>query len=293
MVRRGFSLVELVVVLAIIGLLAGLTLAAVQQVRSSAARLTCENKLKQVGLALHNYAQAHGSLPPGVSHRDGKDPFPFMGWHTRLLPYVEQTPRWEEAVAAFRSEKDFLKDPPHIGLSTAIPIYGCPVDARTRVAQPTSGGGLRGLTSYMGVNGTSAFRQDGCLFLDSAVRLADVTDGTSNTILVGERPPSADMVLGWWYAGWGQDKDGEADMLLGVRTVNNRRYAPSCEVGPHHFTAGRISNQCDAFHFWSLHPGGANFAFCDGSVRFLRYSADAVLPALATRAGGEVVPGDY
>ena len=293
MVRRGFSLVELVVVLAIIGLLAALTLAAVQQVRSSAARLTCQNNMKQVGLALHNYAQTHGSLPPGVSYRGGKDPFPFMGWHTRLLPHVEQQPRWAEAVAAFQVEKDFLLDPPHAGLSVALPVYGCPTDTRTQTPQATSGGALRGLTSYLGVNGRSAFHKDGCLFLDSAVRLADVTDGTSNTLLVGERPPSHDVVLGWWYAGWGQDKDGEADMLLGARTVNNRQYAPSCEVGPYHFTAGRISNQCDAFHFWSLHPGGANFAFCDGSVQFLRYSADSVLPALATRAGGEAVPGDY
>jgi prepilin-type N-terminal cleavage/methylation domain-containing protein/prepilin-type processing-associated H-X9-DG protein len=292
MTRRGFSLLELLVVIAIIGVLVGLTLAGVQSVRSSAARLACQNNLKQIGLASHQYAQAHGSLPPGVSHQDGKDPFPFMGWHTRLLPYIEQQSRWDEAVVAFRSEKDFLNDPPHTGLSAVIKAYGCPLDARTHSPHTSSTGSRRGLTSYLGVNGTSAYRKDGCLFLDSAIRLTDIGDGTSNTLLIGERPPSPDAVLGWWYAGWGQDKDGEADMLLGVRTANNRRYAPACGVGPYHFAAGTFSNQCDSFHFWSPHPGGANFAFADGSVRFVSYSANGIMPALATRAGGESVTLD-
>jgi prepilin-type processing-associated H-X9-DG protein len=98
------------------------------------------------------------------------------------------------------------------------------------------------------------------------------------------------MMLGWWYAGWGQDKDGEADAVLGIRTKNKRSpWGRSCPIGPYHYTAGRFDNQCDAFHFWSPHPGGANFLFVDGSVRFLRYEADPILPALATRAGGESV----
>jgi prepilin-type processing-associated H-X9-DG protein len=79
-------------------------------------------------------------------------------------------------------------------------------------------------------------------------------------------------------------------MLLGVRERNiGARYASWCAAGPYHFVPGTVSEQCDLFHFWSPHPGGANFAFADGSVHFLRYDADAILPALATRAGGEVV----
>ena len=125
------------------------------------------------------------------------------------------------------------------------------------------------------------------LFLDSAVRLTDISDGTSNTIAIGERPPSADLYFGWWYAGVGQLGNGDADTHLGVRGLNERVAGSTCPVGSYHFAAGRVRDQCDMFHFWSLHPGGANFAFADGSVRFLSYSADSVMPALSTRAGGE------
>jgi prepilin-type processing-associated H-X9-DG protein len=128
------------------------------------------------------------------------------------------------------------------------------------------------------------------LFLDSHVRLADITDGTSCTLMAGERPPSADCWYGWWYAGYGQAGTGSADMLLGARERNlGGPYVSSCPPGPYRFQAGRVENQCDLFHFWSLHPGGAHFLFADGSVRFLAYSAADILPALATRAGGEAV----
>ena len=148
----------------------------------------------------------------------------------------------------------------------------------------------RGLTSYLGVAGRSVARKDGVLFPGSAVRLTDVTDGTSQTLAVGERPPSHDMVFGWWYAGWGQDRDGDADVLLGVRARNTGAYAPGCRPGPYHFGPGAVDDPCAAFHFWSTHPGGAHFVFCDGSARFLAYEADPVMPALASRAAGDVVP---
>ena len=142
-------------------------------------------------------------------------------------------------------------------------------------------------TAYLGVEGQDFTRNGGLLFLDSRVRLADVTDGTSATLLAGERPPSANGVLGWWYAGWGQAKNGSAEMVLGVREWNV--YDNTCWPGPYFYSPGRVDNPCDAFHFWSLHSGGANFLFADGSVRFLPYSAAAVMPAVASRGGGEVV----
>jgi prepilin-type processing-associated H-X9-DG protein len=118
--------------------------------------------------------------------------------------------------------------------------------------------------------------------------LAGIRDGASQTIMVGERPPSTDLEFGWWYAGSGQSQlSGSGDMVLGVRELNKR--IPSCDAGPYSFTPGRLDNQCDMFHFWSLHSGGAHFLMADGSVHFLRYDADPIMPALASRNGGEIV----
>jgi prepilin-type processing-associated H-X9-DG protein len=127
--------------------------------------------------------------------------------------------------------------------------------------------------------------------LDSKVRLEDIIDGSTNTLIVGERPPSADLRLGWWYAGWGQNKTGSMDTTLGVRelNVNTSYHKNTCSQGPYDFARGQIDNQCDAFHFWSPHKGGAHFLFADGAVRFLSYDVNRIMPALATRSGGEAI----
>ena len=287
--RMAFSLLELVAVIAILALLTGLLLAAVQKVRASAAKARCQNQIRQLGLALHQFHDANHVFPPGVSSESPKEPFPFMSWSTRLLPYLEQQALWEAAVKAYQLDRNFLNNPPHTCLNTPVIHFACPSDERVRLVLSISKDcSQRALTSYLGVNGYDARRGDGVLFLDSHISLSDVTDGTSNTLAVGERPPSADFVFGWWYAGWGQDKDGEADMVLGARTSFRTTFGRRCDdPGPFFFQDGRFDNQCDAFHFWSPHPGGANFLLCDGSVRFIRYSANSILPALASRAGGE------
>jgi prepilin-type N-terminal cleavage/methylation domain-containing protein/prepilin-type processing-associated H-X9-DG protein len=288
--RSGFTLIELLVVIAIIVLLIGLLLAAVQKVRAAAARAKCQNNLKQIGLALHNYHDTHDHFPPGLSVQADRRRYPYLGWPARILPHLEQDPLWRAVTEAFATDPDpftFYGHAPHLPLlATPVALFACPSDGR--VPGPATVGGVSAaFTSYLGVEGTDQFRKDGLLYLDSAVRLTHVTDGTSQTLLVGERPPSADFRLGWWYRGWGQAQDGSAEMLLGAREWNTSR--PSCPPGPYQFGPGRIDHLCDAFHFWSLHPGGANFLFADGSVHFLAYSADPVLPALATRAGGEAV----
>lgn len=285
--RNGVTLVELLVVIAILAVLIGLLLPAVQGVRLAAGRLKCQNNLKQVGLALHIYHDTYAALPPGcvTSATAGQQ---HMSWLTRLLPFVEQQATWDEAVRAFESEPFFLGPIHHPILGRRQRAFECPLDVRAdRVVDFVEF--RTAFTSYLGVSGTKTPAADGVLFVDSRVPLIWVTDGTSQTLAVGERPPSQDGAFGWWYAGWGQNKDGSAEYLLGVREVRTTSRYSACPAGPYSFTPPNSKSICTVFRFWSLHPGGANFAFCDGSVRFLSYSADSILPALATRAGGEVV----
>ncbi|MSR54776.1 MAG: DUF1559 domain-containing protein [Gemmataceae bacterium] len=241
-----------------------------------------------MGLALHQYHDSVGHFPPGVSGERPSEPMPFVSWCARLLSYLEQETLWSQAVQVYKEDRDFLNVPPHTGLKTPVRHFSCPADARVRTAQPVGKQKvLRAFTSYLGVNGYGSPYTNGVFYLDSRTPLSEITDGTSNTLAVGERPPSHDLIFGWWYAGWGQDKDGEGDMLLGARTKNRSEYGRGCPDGPYDFKPGSFDNQCDAFHFWSPHSGGANFLFADGSVRFLRYSANPIMPALVSRAGGE------
>jgi prepilin-type processing-associated H-X9-DG protein len=285
------TLIETLVVLAIIGVLIGLTLAAVQRVRATASRTTCQNRLRQTALGLASHHAAHGRLPPGVSSKAGSDSFELMGWQARILPYIEQDAVWREIVAAIKTHPgDFTASPPH-PFSTVIPTFQCPADGRIREAVMARGKYLVALGSHLGVAGARNSRRDGVLHYDSSVAFTDITDGTSNTLMIGERPPSPDFWVGWWYAGYGVDFRGTADTVLGARERAGVTdpYFPDCGPGSAHFKPGKFDSMCDVMHFWSPHAGGANFAFADGSVRFLAYTADEILPALATRTGGEAV----
>jgi prepilin-type N-terminal cleavage/methylation domain-containing protein/prepilin-type processing-associated H-X9-DG protein len=289
--RAAFTLVELLVVLAIVGVLTALIVPAVQKARAAAGRVKCQNNLRQIVLAAQQYHDAFGSLPPGMRYRDGDDPYQFMSWLTELLPFLEQQALWALTLEAYQQSPSPLVNPPHVGMATVLPAFVCPADARAFFVQFAPRDGIDvALTSYLGVEGRDLFSQDGVLFRDSRVRMADVSDGTSQTLLAGERPASADFQFGWWYAGTGQQSTGSGDMVLGVREQNILSYPEApCPPGPYPFGPGDTSNQCDLFHFWSLHPGGAHFVFVDGSVHFLSYGAAAVLSALASRAGGEAV----
>lgn len=289
--RAAWSLIELIVVIGIIGLLTGLLLAAVQKVRGAALRTQCQNRLHNLGLAFHHYHDTSGRFPKGVSGEGAGEPMPYLSWCARLLPYLEDEQMWTQAVAAFRLDPDFMRNPPHVGLATPMKHFMCPADARVRDAQPLPlGGGKRAFTSYLGVSGTTAAARDGLLYLDSTVTASGIADGLSNTLAVGERPPSSGLVFGWWYAGWGQQKDGDCDMVMSTATVNHLVYERSCtERGPFLFATSSPTNPCGTFHFWSLHPGGAHFLMCDGAARFIRYgTSSSALGALASRAGGEV-----
>lgn len=192
---------------------------------------------------------------------------------------------WRDAVAAFAKDSFFRNDPPHAGVSTVMPQFLCPSEERKTVDYERV---TVGLTSYLGCGGTNQTTKDGVLYFGSRVRLGDIHDGPSNTLMVGERPASFDGRYGWWYGGWGFVKNGAGDSYLGAREFNPLNFVP-CPLGPYAFGPGRWDNPCATFHFWSLHPGGAHFLFADATVRFLRYSADPLMPALATRAGNEAV----
>ncbi|MBX9578700.1 MAG: DUF1559 domain-containing protein [Gemmataceae bacterium] len=282
---RGYALIELLVVLAIVAILLGLTLAAVQRVRAAAARAACADRLRQLGLALHNSHGGHNALPPGVTVGDDREPYQFLNWPARLLPYLEQDALWRQVLEGYRLRPDdFRENPPH-PFGVPVPAFTCPADPS---AQPRVWRGLSvAFTSYLGVSGTRQTRHDGVLYADSRTRFADITDGTSNTLLAGERPPAADGCCGWWYAGWGQNRDGSAESVLSTGERASSFWFTGCPTTPARYGPGKLDDQCAALHFWSLHPGGAHFLFCDGAVRFVPYAAADLLPALATRAAGD------
>lgn len=291
--RRSFTLIELLVVVAIGTVLLGLLLVAIQRGREAAARLKCQNNLKQLALALHQFHDVNDALPPGHRSIFNRDAMPFSGWPLSVLPYLEQQALYEQAKAAYRTSRSPFSNPPHTGLSTVLPEFACPSDGRITTPQFAPGSEkFVAFTSYLGVSGTASMMRDGVLYQDSRVKFADILDGTSSTLLLGERPPSAYFQFGWWYAGIGQRFSGSGDMILGVREPNLLPIVSGSACGPGNYPfvpANGFLDPCGMFHFWSPHPGGANFAWCDGSIRFLSYTANPLMPAFATRAGNEVI----
>jgi prepilin-type processing-associated H-X9-DG protein/prepilin-type N-terminal cleavage/methylation domain-containing protein len=325
--RAAFTVIELLVVIAVIGVLMGLLLSAVQKVRESANRAKCQNNLRQIGLALHDYHAQRETFPPGVDDPNQSPPNGYhtcWSWMATLLPYIEQENLWKQADDWAHSGSfsqaywwpwggalQTPPTPPNPALRQRIALYNCPSDARQLTTQfETIGPGTWSVTvAFTGYQGVSGVRGDyiapddqrmtGILYVASRTRIADITDGTSNTLLVGERPPSADLSFGWWFAGSGYEVlnatvwSGTGDVVLGAREYGyaNALGCPASKVG---FQAGRLDDPCDQVHFWSMHPGGGNFLFADGAVKFLAYSIDPLLPALATRAGGEgIEPNQY
>lgn len=294
-VRPAVSLLEVTVVLAIVSLLLGLLLSAVQSVRATSSRLACANQLRQIGLALHLYHDSQHSFPPGVAHPrlsssqpfgPDIDPYPLLNWPARILPFLEQDAAWRATADSYVIDPRAADLDLHPMYYRPLSFYTCPADSqRTRPNGPTTAG----TTSYIGVAGTTWHQKDGLLYMDSYTRTSSVLDGTSNTLLAGERPPNVRLGYGRWHGGWGRWIT--ADAYLGVR----ESFVPEsiCPQAPYAYQPGRLEDDCSAFHFWSLHPRGSNFLFVDGHVRLILYSGAATLPALATRDGGEPsIPSD-
>jgi prepilin-type N-terminal cleavage/methylation domain-containing protein/prepilin-type processing-associated H-X9-DG protein len=291
--RAGVTLLELLVVMGVFGILVALLLPAVQQARDRAVQVACRNNLHQIGLALHQHDGTYGSLPPppfAASPNTGLA----ISWMVMLLPFIDQTPLWQDTVAAFQADPNPRHNPPHIGFATVLPVYVCPSDGRLRSPQLDSDGEQAAFTSYVGVSGSLTGSWNGVLTGGMGeVRLTDITDGTSNTLMVGERPPSNLFDTGLWYLG---NYGIYSNIVLPVQVGLTPQYF-GCHPAPGSaffvYGPGRMDNPCDRFHFWSLHPGGAHFLFADGSVHFLPYSVGSLLPALATRNGGEVVEASW
>jgi prepilin-type N-terminal cleavage/methylation domain-containing protein/prepilin-type processing-associated H-X9-DG protein len=295
--RAGFTLIELLVVIAIIAILIGLLVPAVQKVRDAAARIKCANNMHQIGVALHNYHDQRGKFPMALNNgwpnagaftSDWGGPYWFWSWMGQSLPYVEEDNAYKAAQNFYATTgKDVFSGNPIEG--QLVKVWECPADNRVLINTNGASLGVPGqvaFTSYLGCAGTTGGywgsslttykdgNVDGILSRNINRRFADITDGSSNTFLVGERPPSLDLYYGWWFGGAGYDNSGVGDVVMGAREWG---YAAGlgCPTSKTGFQPGDLRTPCDQVHFWSLHSGGANFLKADASVKFYTYAIDS------------------
>jgi len=289
--RAAFTLIELLIAISVIGILLGLLLPAVQKVRAMASQTACQVKMKQLALAITHYHDANHRLPPGHRSAKSRQGIPFTGWTISILPFAEQEEIFHQShqdTLAINNPLEFTK---HSVFSKVVSLFVCPNDYRITAPQISlKTNHLAAFTSYLGNAGLNYRSKDGTLFQDSQLNLPSITDGTSNTLLLGERPPSGDFQFGWWYAGAGQVGTGSGDLILGVQEQNIMPavwQGPNCNPGFYSYQESQLDSPCNLYHYWSLHTGGANFAFSDGAVRFMPYSSRPVMPALASRNGND------
>jgi prepilin-type N-terminal cleavage/methylation domain-containing protein/prepilin-type processing-associated H-X9-DG protein len=300
--RRAFTLIELLVVIAIIAILIGLLIPAVQKVRASAQRIQCTNNLKQMGLGLHNYHDANLCLPPGyVCTSPSGDPnftsAPGWGWETFILPYIEQGNLYAQLQGAIQSNTPISSPTVAAAIQTHIAMYICPADltpagAFTLQALPanpsyplyyfqSSPSSVQAApSSYVACVGRDEDSDadgvfgSGVFYCNSRTRLTDITDGTSQTRLTGERAfanakgvwagaiPGCAMVFG---------TTNPSIAANGLTYPQTYIYAsPMLVQGHAHLVNPNTDPDGGTDDFSSLHDGGANVLFADGSVHFTK-----------------------
>lgn len=289
--RSAFTLIELLVVIAIIAILIGLLLPAVQKVRQAAGRLQCQNNLKQLGLGLHNHNDQNGCLPAAFRSAASTNTATSvdLGWTVSILPYIEQDALYKQ----FNLTLSYDNAANAAFANNRIPVYICPVAQLVRSG--AAAGGVTGFTTHyygvMGPKGTNpttgnaytvqalavphgGFADQGVINRDSVVRIASIPDGTSNTLAIGEIAHLTTGAQGYrnWTRGLASTACAAAKNV--DRAINGPGY--------------NGSNDFNDMSFGSDHGGGANFVFCDGSVRMLNENISlTVYKALASRNGGE------
>ncbi len=307
--RPAFTLIELLLVLAIIGVLIALLLPAIQKVREAAHRLSCQNNLKQMGLALHNYHDTNKGFPPGyaaaLSYQDGaSDTAPGWGWAAFILPYIEQGAVYH----GLRLGQPLQNSQ---AIQTMLPMYLCPSDlVPSGPFSVRDGFGnaicLAAPTSYAACCGSDASDTrgpigNGLFYRNSQTRISDIRDGTSETIMIGERAWS--NVNGIWAGAMpgGVIMRGRANPCQ--PNISGAWYPSSTFAVAHaHLNNALVDPDGSAGmdDFSSNHLGGSYFAFADGSVHFIRsiandnpdgsYTADGLFfQALGTRGNGESI----
>lgn len=274
--HRGFTLVELLVVIALIGALVAILLPAVQAAREAARRTQCRNNLKQIGLGLNGYLLAKSTFPIGCVGCDFRAPLKtWSSWNLRLLPFIEQRPLRQ----LYDDTKPYYHADNRAAVSTNIPTFLCPSSASEILADqraPTDYGGMSGIegAAWNAPPGSKYLRHPralGVLLYESPTQPAEISDGLAYTVIAAECVRRAMRLEGVELAYQAAWANGHNCLAQGQDTRINQ--SPDNEI-------------------YSQHPEAAGVVYCDGHVEFLNESIEQhVLTSLLTRAGGEVVDG--
>jgi prepilin-type N-terminal cleavage/methylation domain-containing protein/prepilin-type processing-associated H-X9-DG protein len=316
--RLAFTLIELLVVIAIIAILIALLVPAVQKVRESAALAQCQNNLKQIGLGIHNYSDANKKLPPGgkgTAHVDNH------AWSYYILPYLEQGALFGEIMPTkpgywYNMPAIATNFPAHYkAITTPLKIFRCPVSAHAAHGSMYNRAFLSatetyndfGVQEYVGIAGSDRFTNPadgrfngGCLYFNSTVRVTDITDGTSNTMVVGEyshvtaqqnynvHNSTSDNTT-TWDLGYDQPPHTWSWKVIAF-PPNGPFFFCSYPAGSPLWVGTCVQSTLNRASLKSGHSGGVNVAFGDGSVRFVMNGIDMLMyKNMADRADAQTL----